>query len=136
MHRFFDHTADSGVELEAASFEALAAESAVALLDLITGDPESVLAKTERAFVVTGLDDTDLLVALGNELLFLFEVEGFLCRHLAVAASEGRLECVGRGEILDPARHPIETPIKAVTHHMATVSRLADRWTATLVYDL
>ncbi len=135
VHRFFDHTADSGVELEAPDFAGLASASAVALLDLLTGAPKTVDPIEERRFAVEGVDEADLLVAIGNELLFLFDVEGFLCCALEVSGTDG-LRCVARGELRDPDRHPIAVPIKAVTHHGAGVSRLPDRWTATLVYDL
>ncbi len=136
MREFFDHTADAGVRLRADDFPGLAAESAEALLELMTGAPATVEAVSERTFSVDGVDAADVLVALGNELLFLFEVEGFLCSRLECTDRAGGLDCVARGEVRDPARHPISRPVKAVTHHGAEVRRDGAGWTATLVYDL
>ena len=139
-HRFFDHTGDYGVDLEGDDLEEVFEALTHAFLDLLTGAPESVVVSEERAVGVRGMDEVDLLVNFGNELLFLFEM-GFLAAGLVVEevleegddlTPAGRL----RGEPFDPERHPIARPMKAVTHHQASLVEGATSARARLVFDL
>lgn len=145
-HRFFDHTGDFGVDLEGDSFEELLAALSVAFLDLLTGAPESVAPSEARALEARGFDEVDLLVGLGNELLFRFEM-GFLVRRLEgceVFEREASLDEAGGlilraqawGEAYDPERHPIARPIKAVTHHAAALSEGPEGARGRLIFDL
>lgn len=145
-HTFFDHTGDYGVDLAGESFEELLDALARAFLDLLTGAPEAVAEVEARSLEVRGVDEEDLLVALGNELLFRFEM-GFLVARLKVSAvleedgSEGPegelvLQAQAWGETFDPERHPIARPMKAVTHHQASVVEDATGARARLVFDL
>lgn len=165
-YRFFDHTGDFGVDLWGPDRGAVQRALARAFLDLLTGAPDAVRPREERALVATGLDDADALVALGNELLFLFEGEGFLCADLALEPHDDednddedadpvddpdddsdpgddivRIVATARGEPFDPDRHPIARPIKAVTHHAASCAEdpsapPEERVRARLVFDL
>ena len=134
---FFDHTGDFGLELVAASAEEVVAGVARGFLTLLTDDPGQVDEVEERRLEVAGIDLEECLVAFANELLFLFEVEGFLCaRFVPDQVGPERIAGVARGEPFDPARHPIARPIKAVTHHAVRFEPAADGWAARLVFDL
>jgi protein archease len=145
-HVFFDHTGDYGVDLSGESYEELLDGLARAFLDLLTGEPSAVAEVEARPLEVSGLDEEDLLVALGNELLYRFEM-GFLVARLEVeavleedgqdgVAGELSLEAKAWGEAFDPERHPIARPMKAVTHHQASVVEDATGARARLVFDL
>jgi len=119
-YAFFDHTGDFGVDVTAPSRPEVVAAVARAFLTLLTDDPDAVAEREERALSVEGLDPADALVAFGNELLYLFEVEGFLCARFEVdVCDDDAIEGTARGEPYDPERHPIARPVKAVTHHAA-----------------
>lgn len=136
-YTFFDHTGDYGVDLEAPDEEGLVEAFARAFVDLLTGSPESVGETVEREVEVEGLDFVDLLVAFGNELVFLFEVEGFLCASFEVSEFDDQLLVgVARGEVYDPERHPISRPMKAVTHHGACLEEGPAGVRARIVFDL
>ena len=141
-YRFFDHTGDFGVELTAPGRAAAVAGVARAFLDLLTGAPDAVAERAERAVAVHGLTAADTLVAFGNELLYLFEGEGFLCaRFVPEVVEDEVIEGVARGEPFDPDRHPIARPIKAVTYHTAELAldeRAApdEQVRARLIFDL
>ncbi|MCC6877686.1 MAG: archease [Sandaracinaceae bacterium] len=136
-HRFFDHTGDSGVDVEAGSREELFAEAAVAFVHLLTDAVDRIEARESVELEVSGMDDEDLLVALGNELLYLFEVEGLLVLRLEdVEIEDGVLCARAIGEHFAEDRHPIARPIKAVTHHGASVRNENSVWKARLIYDL
>ncbi|HJL17126.1 MAG TPA: archease [Sandaracinaceae bacterium LLY-WYZ-13_1] len=137
-HRFFDHTGDFGADLCAPDRAALYEASAHALVALLTDARDRIEARETRAIEVEGVDPEDLLVALGNEVLFLFETEGWLPSRLEVeSVDDERLVALAHGEPYDPERHPIARPIKAVTHHGAAVEEGADgTWTGRLIFDL
>jgi SHS2 domain-containing protein len=136
-HRFIDHTGDFGVELTADSREELYAELVRAWLALLVDDPRSVAERATREIEVGGLDGIDLLVALANELLYLFETEGWLPMSFSeVSLDEGRLVGVSRGERYDENRHSIARPIKAATHHGADLFERDGRYLARLIFDL
>ena len=75
-YRVFDHTADLGVELSAATVEELYAAAAFALFDLLT-DLSTVRAGIAREIVVTGEDQADLLVNFLREVLYLGTARDF-----------------------------------------------------------
>ena len=82
-YRVFDHTADLGVEISAASVEEIYAGAAVALFDLLV-DLSTVRAGITREIVVTGEDQADLLVNFLREALYLWNGEGFLIKTCSV----------------------------------------------------
>ncbi|MGE0708045.1 MAG: archease [Planctomycetota bacterium] len=137
MYQFFDHTGDFGVDVRSETLAGAVAEVARAFLDLLTGDPGRVEAREARELEVEGADLLEGLVAFGNELLFLFEVEGFLVARFEVeAADEEGIAGTAWGEPFDPARHPIARPIKAVTHHAAACEQGPEGVSLRLVFDL
>ena len=119
-YRVFDHTADLGVELSAATVEELYAAAAFALFDLLT-DLSTVRAGIAREIVVTGEDPADLLVNFLREVLYAWNGEGFLVKTLSGPGDRRpqRLKALLRGECFDPTRHRIKQEIKAVTYHQA-----------------
>lgn len=136
-YRFFDHTGDFGVDVVAPTRRGVVAACARAFLDLLTGAPETVVERAAREVRVTGIDAPDTLVALGNELLYLFEVERFLCaRFEPTTVEEGVIAGVAHGEPFDAARHPIARPMKAVTRHDARFARDGRVFRARLIFDL
>lgn len=115
-YRFFDHTGDFGADVVARSEAEAVSLCARAFLDLLTDAPDTVQEREARRIDVTGVDRAAALVALGNELLFLFEVEKFLCARFApTTIDDTRLAGVAHGERFDPARHPIARPVKRVS---------------------
>ncbi len=140
-YRFVDHTGDFALEVEAAGPEAAVEATARGLLHLLTDAPESVREEETRTITLEALDGASLLVELGNELLYLFEAEGFLWSRLVLTPGgpspmEGALEGTLHGEPFDPSRHPIARPFKAVTHHGALLRRRAAGTEARIIVDL
>ncbi len=135
-YRIFNHTADLGVEVSAATLEELYAAAAFALFDLLT-DLSAVRAGIAREIAVTGEDRADLLVNFLREVLYLWNGGGFLVKTCLVReATPQRLTALLRGESFDPARHRIKQEIKAVTYHQADVCETQEGWTARIVFDV
>lgn len=132
-YAFFDHTGDYGVEIEGEGRAEVLATVAPAFLDLLTADPSTVAPATSRELSAEGIDWEDVLVAFGTELLYAFEVDGFLCARFDVdELEEGYVAGTAWGETFDPDRHPIARPMKAVTHHGVVF----DERRARLIFDL
>ncbi len=135
-YRIFDHTADLGVEVKAATREELYAGAVVALFDLLT---EQSLVRPEiiRELVVDGNDPADLLVNVLREALYLWNGEGWLVKTCTIRRADARqVTALLLGESFDPARHRIKREIKAVTYHQVSVEQGKDGWTARIVFDV
>jgi SHS2 domain-containing protein len=136
-YRIFDHTADLGVEVTAATPEELYAGAAFALFDLLA-DLRSVRALNVRAIDVAGENPADLLVNFLREVLYAWNGDGFLMKRCTVTKlTSGRIEATLAGEPFDPVRHLLFREIKAVTYHQSEVRQLPEGgWTARVVFDV
>ena len=135
-YRVFDHTADLGVEVTAATQEELYAGAAIALFDLMA-DLSTVRSGVSWEMKVEGQDSADLLVNFLRELLNAHYSEGLLVKACLVRKVDSRsLAALLHGERFDPVRHRIEQEIKAVTYHQASVEKTVDGWKARVVFDI
>ncbi len=120
-HRTFDHTADIGVEAWSRTFEEALAEVGLGLQAVIV-HAGSVRPAHSRKFTVEATDEASLVVAWLSELLFAFEVDGWLSTSIDVSltgASSLVATCVG--ESFDEARHETGVGVKAVSYHQLSV---------------
>ena len=136
MFQVFEHTADLGVRVEAASLAELFGDAARGLFTVIAGDLDQVRAATAETLTVPGSDPTWLLFDFLGELHAAFEVRRMLFREFAVTITDEGLEATARGERYDPARHVLAHEVKAITQHELAVERGPDRCTATYIVDL
>ncbi len=135
-YHIFDHTADLGVEVFAATLRELYAEASLALFDLLT-DLSAVRETEERALAVGGEGPDDLFVNFLRELLYAWNGEGFLVKRCTIReVAPRRLTAILLGEPYDPACHRIKMEIKAVTYHQASVRRTEAGWVARVVFDV
>lgn len=138
-YRFFDHTADLAVELEAPTAGGLFAEALAAFTEALT-EGERIAEREERRFELASSGLDLLLVDWLGELLYAFEVEELLFRRAEVEiAEEGgevRLAAVARGERRDEARHPIKVLIKGITYHGLEVARQGGVYRGRVVFDI
>lgn len=132
----FDHTADLGLRIEAATLAELLEEAGRALYTVVAGSLEPIEPRESRAFAIKAEADDFLLFDWLSELLALFETERFLgCRFEARvlrSSVEGRVW----GEPYDPARHLLEHEVKAITYHNLKVERRGDRLWAEVILDI
>ncbi|MEZ6183808.1 MAG: archease [Planctomycetota bacterium] len=136
-YTFFDHTGDFGADLRGADQGEVLSAAVQAFCDLLTGDPSQVRLEVEQPLELEAGDAAELLVALGNELIYGFEAEGFLAADFEPEEVTPRsLRGLLVGEDYDPERHPIARPIKAVTHHQAACEPAAAGWRGRLIFDL
>lgn len=149
--REIEHTADLGMEVEAASLEELFQRAAAGMMALVRADderpldrpldepldrpPTALAPRSVRIELDGGAPDVAaLLVRWLRELLYLQEVAGFVYRD----ATFQRLDESGlRASIRpdpDPSRQIRE--LKGVTYHGLEVERTDNRWRARVIFDI
>ncbi len=132
----FEVTADEGLRAWGRSMEEAFVNAARGMLDLIV-DSKGLHPLESRRIRVKGKDREALLVAWLSELLYLFEVEGFLpVEYEIVSLDDQQLEAMVRGDILDPARHSVKGLVKAATYHLLEVKEVAGKWQVQVVLDV
>lgn len=131
-----EHTADLGFWVTADDPRQLFAAAVGALAELMVSGPREGDISW-LPLELSGSDLAELLVALLNEVVYLWDAESLL----AVALELGELtpvRLVGRLGVLprDPARHRTAEPVKAVTYHAASVEPQGQGWRAQVILDV
>jgi SHS2 domain-containing protein len=130
------HTGDLGMLVYGRDLPELFVHAAWAMFDLMS-DATSIRPQQTVTVSIEATDLEDLLVRWLNELLYLYDTQRFLCCEACFTALEPtHLTATVQGEPFDPARHPIDTEIKAVTYHQIAVEQVAGRWQARVIFDL
>lgn len=136
-YRQVDHSADLAIELWAPSEEALLAEGARAVVDMLTdgaavaGDAER---RAERRIDLDTIDREDRLVQWLNEVIVAAISEGFLIGTVDIALRDHGLSATVRGEA--DAGDKITTELKSATYHDLHVLSGPDGWRARVVIDV
>jgi SHS2 domain-containing protein len=138
MYEVFDHTADIGLRIRAASLAELFAEAGRGFFALVVANLEAVEPREKIKIELSARDqDTEyLLFDWLNELLFLFEAKHWLLTKFDVQISEAALKATAWGEPVDTARHQLEHEVKAITYHGLKVAKEADSWLAEVIVDI
>lgn len=122
-YELFEHTADTGIEASGNTLAEAYAAAAQGMLSILT-DPDKVRDTGSRRVEINADDPQSLLFEWLNELLYEFEVHGFLLRNCEITEfSDTRLVAECRGETYDPSRHELYTGIKSATYHEMDVDR-------------
>ncbi len=138
MHEVFEHTADIGLRVRAATLLELFREAAEGLFELIVADLNKVRPLQEVHFTLSKRQDEYdyLLFDWLNELLYTFDSKRLVLAKFDVQISAEGLEATARGEPLDASRHQLEHEVKAITYHGLKVVRDGDNWLAEIILDI
>jgi len=141
MFEIFDHTADLGIRVEAETFEALLAEAARALTSVLVANPEAIEPVAQVDLTIDGTEPENLLLDWLSELLYQFGAGHMLFRRFEITRHDDHIAARAWGETIDPARHRLDTEVKAITYHRLKVepSRsigTGDGWLAEVIVDL
>lgn len=134
--RELDHTADTGIEIWAASLPELFERAAWGLFAILT-DPATVALREAVSFELEASDVQALLVRWLSELNYYHLTKRWVfARFTMQQLSEQHLQAQAQGEPIDPARHPIYTEVKAITYHALTLACRDGQWYARIIFDL
>lgn len=136
MYELFEHTADVGLRVRAATREELFVDAARALLSLIVAEPETVQANHQRQFRIPGNELDYLLFDWLTELLYSIDTEGWLWSRFEIQFDQDGLIADCWGEPIDRRRHRLEHEVKAITYHGLFVTQQDSIWQAEVVVDI
>ena len=132
----FDHTADIGLAATADTLGELFEAMAEGLAELICPIAQ-VEPRQKRQIRAEAEDIEALAVDFLSQVMVTIETERFAIAAVAVEEIDHthvRARIVG--EPLDPARHELDTEVKAVTYHQLSVVCDAGRWMARVILDV
>lgn len=142
-YKFFDHTADIGVEISGRTKKELFANAACAMFDVLIESSEGKSKenkgsiKKRKTIIVTGADTADLLINFLREILYLFNGEKFITDNCEIIEiGNKKLKARLTGEPFNNKKHVIKTEIKAVTYSGVTVKKLKSGWVARIIFDV
>ena len=136
MFETFEHTADVGLRVVAATLSELFAEAARGLTAQIVDNPEAIQL-TETVTVTKRADQVDyLLFDWLSELIYLYECRQMLFGQFEIVLSGDQLTATARGEPVDRARHRLAHDVKAITYHQFQVRPIAEGYEAQFIIDL
>ena len=138
-YRFLDHTGDVAARVRAASLGALFADAALALTATLV-EARGVRPAAGLEVALEAAPPDLLLVDWLNELVYRFDVDGFLVAQADVQviprAGVWRLDATVLGEALDEARHLVRVPVKGVTYHQLAIEEVDGEVETTVVFDI
>jgi SHS2 domain-containing protein len=132
----FEHEADVGLIVRAADGPELFAAAGRALFHLVCN--VEAIEERERYELAGHAEGVEaLLVDWLNDLVFLFQGEGVVCRRFAFAEwSPTAYRAEAFGEPVAQARHEARDLVKAATYHGLSVRELPDGWEARVILDV
>jgi SHS2 domain-containing protein len=136
MHETFEHTADLGLRMRAASLEELFAEAGRALFSVLVENQGAVRPAQEVEIRVEGDERDYLLFDWLKALLYHFDAEHLLFSDFRVEVRPDGLVGKAYGEPLDRTRHELGHEVKAITYHGLKVEPTADGWLAEVIVDI
>lgn len=135
-YELFDHTADMGIRVRAATLPELLAPAGEGLYSVI-GNVEAGEEAGPAGFDLTGRESAELLRDYLDELLILFERD-----HRVVTAvdpsvfTEDRLAVTVQTGRLDGKRSALLREVKAITYHELDIRLIPGGYEATLIVDI
>lgn len=132
----FEHEADVGLIVRGRDGPELFAQAGLAFFDLVC---ELDAVREHDRYSLTGEADSvePLLVDWLNDLVFLFQARGAVCRRFEFSAwSETAYEAEAFGEPVDAERHLPRDLVKAATYHGLSVRSQPDGLEARVILDV
>ena len=137
-YKFFDHTADIGVEVTGRTRKELFVNAAQALFDIMIENKTGLEAvKQQKRITVEGTDVSDLLINFLREILYLFNGEALVIGKCEITKCGNKtLDARLLLEPYNKKKHVMKTEIKAVTYHGLSVERIKKGWRARMIFDV
>jgi len=132
----FDHTADMGLRIRAATMPGLLQPAADALYAAI-GTLVPGAGEAPRRIELSGGEPAELLRDFVTELLVLFEYESLICTAVTSPVLKTSLlaaQCVLAP--VDPERTDFSREVKAVTYHELAIRQVDGGYEATMIIDI
>ena len=135
----FEHTADIGLHVTAATLAQLFADAGRGVASLIIENPDTIELRQTVTIELEAEHVEGLFVDWLRELIYRFETDHLLCQEFSIELNDGnrRLRAECRGEPVDWTRHEPDNELKAVTYHQLRVVRTeSGGWEADVIFDI
>ncbi|MBF0457102.1 MAG: archease [Nitrospirae bacterium] len=131
-----DISGDLGIKVSAPTLEEIFETAAIGFYSLTT-EIDNVEPLTTIQVTVTEDTTERLLVAWLNELICLFDTNGFIGRQVNIASLDNRhLSAEIKGEHFNLEKHDCGFLIKAATYHKLQLDKGDKGWTAVIIFDI
>ncbi|MBI5674590.1 MAG: archease [Nitrospirae bacterium] len=130
-----DMSGDVGLKVRGSSLEELFANAASGMSELIT-DTRDIAATEEREISLKSDSLEDLLILWLNELIFLFDRDGFIGKSFNLNLEGNTLTAKTSGGIFDPEINEKRLLLKAATYHKLSLKKMNSVWEAVVVFDI
>lgn len=134
-YAIIDVSGDIGIRAEGDSLEECFSNAALGLYSLIT-DLDKIESKKEIDISISEDNIENLLVCFLNELIYIFDTQGFIGRSVKVKIIENSLIAKVSGEQFNADKHDRKLLIKAATYHNLVVRKQESRWIAEIIFDI
>jgi SHS2 domain-containing protein len=132
----FEHEADIGLVIRGRDGPELFAEAGLALFDLVC-DLDAVQERAQYSLYGEADSVEPLLVDWLNDLVYLFQGQGAVCRRFSFSAwLPTAYEAQAFGEPVEPARHSPRDLVKAATYHGLSVVEREGELEARVILDV
>lgn len=131
--RLLDHEADVGLEVYGKTLEELFINAARGMFYLIIDGDDIEVEKGKRLDIVK---DGELLINFLNELLYLWDTEGFIPTEFSIKIEGDTLKGSVVGGLFDPRRLRIKQEIKAATYHSFLLTQENGIYRARIILDV
>jgi len=131
--KFLEHTADVKFQAFGNSLEEVFENSALAMFNSMYDG--KVKKKITKRIKIEGKDNESLLYNFLEELLFLFDSEGFFLSEIkSLKIKEGNLEAEIVGD--KDENYEIHIDVKAITYNEMFVKQEEKKWVSQVVLDV
>lgn len=118
---FLEHPSDLGIEASGPTIREAFEQAALGLMAVIA-DMVALDAVEERRVVVEAQDYENLLVRWLSEILYLYDGEDYLLKHVKIESiSPTKLTARLSGEKYQSEKHRLKLDVKAITYHQLSI---------------
>jgi SHS2 domain-containing protein len=130
------HASDLTIRVVGKTQADLLRSSAFALFDLMS-DLEKVGALEQLPLEVEGIDQDDLIVNWIRELLYLFQVSGYLLKEFHIREiKDNHVRAEVGGEKFNPDAHEIRQELRSVLYEQCRMEKTGSQWTARVTFEI
>lgn len=137
--KYFDTTADIGIEVNNKNLTEAFKNSALGTLNLIT-DIEKIQPKITKDIHIESEDEYGLLYDWITELLILLDSENFMASEYAIEITKKEDTLILHGQIMgdtyDTNTYNYKTEVKAITYHEMSITQEEDNIKIRFIVDL
>lgn len=137
--KYFDTTADIGIEVTSKNMTEAFKNSALATLNLIT-DIEKIETRITKEINITSEDEYGLLYDWITELLILLDSENFMASQYNITVTQNKNEHTIQGQITgdnyDTNKYNYKTEVKAITYHEMNIEESEKNIKIKFIVDL